>query len=391
MFKFSVFLITIAAALVNTELALGVNMTVTKKTYNFSWKTRDPRPPFNSSNGSTITLRYKGMEFQNGEVVYGGFSGDGNPASSHPSESYSVVSSSVMFFDPADMKKLKSFAIYIPGIQFKPDYNQIFTFYDPPKPPAGIGGVTEYGIIQTSPVPPGRPSWTITGVTAQAPVTEIMPMPMQQKRGAHWSGDKSGNSKLSFDSNTSTLSFSDMVVTPTLKLSDGSESLADPLEGATIRIGTTILLGNETSQGWSLANTIIEYLVSDVPVLTAGLVNGFLFKGGGAEPQFDSELQYDLANISVNNFINSPYLSSLQTYTENGNSSFLSFYSNILASSNNLTTSSLSTGQVSVDGKVPEPSSVIGLLAIGTLGAASTLKRKLKPSKSSEKETTKVG
>ena len=40
---------------------------------------------------------------------------------------------------------------------------------------------------------------------------------------------------------------------------------------------------------------------------------------------------------------------------------------------------------------VPEPSSSLGLLALGTLGAASTLKRKLKPSKSAEKETTKVG
>ena len=39
----------------------------------------------------------------------------------------------------------------------------------------------------------------------------------------------------------------------------------------------------------------------------------------------------------------------------------------------------------------PEPSSTLGFLALGTLGAASTVKRKLKPSKSTEKETTKVG
>jgi uncharacterized membrane-anchored protein len=78
MFKLSVFLITIASALVNTELALGVNMTVTKKTYDFTWATLDPQFPFNSATGS-ITLRYKGMNFQNGEVVYGGVSGDNNP------------------------------------------------------------------------------------------------------------------------------------------------------------------------------------------------------------------------------------------------------------------------------------------------------------------------
>lgn len=40
---------------------------------------------------------------------------------------------------------------------------------------------------------------------------------------------------------------------------------------------------------------------------------------------------------------------------------------------------------------IPEPTSTLSLLALGTLGAASTLKRKLKSSKSSEKETTKVG
>jgi hypothetical protein len=40
---------------------------------------------------------------------------------------------------------------------------------------------------------------------------------------------------------------------------------------------------------------------------------------------------------------------------------------------------------------VPEPSSIIGLAVLSTLGAASTLKRQLKSCKTSEKETTKVG
>ncbi len=39
---------------------------------------------------------------------------------------------------------------------------------------------------------------------------------------------------------------------------------------------------------------------------------------------------------------------------------------------------------------IPEPSSILSLLALGTLGAASTLKRKLKPSKSLEKELEKL-
>lgn len=40
---------------------------------------------------------------------------------------------------------------------------------------------------------------------------------------------------------------------------------------------------------------------------------------------------------------------------------------------------------------VPENSSTLGILALGTLGAVSTLKRKLKTSKSSDKELEKVG
>lgn len=43
------------------------------------------------------------------------------------------------------------------------------------------------------------------------------------------------------------------------------------------------------------------------------------------------------------------------------------------------------------DVSVPEPTSTLSLLALGTLGAGATLKRKLKPSKSTIKETTKVG
>ncbi len=40
---------------------------------------------------------------------------------------------------------------------------------------------------------------------------------------------------------------------------------------------------------------------------------------------------------------------------------------------------------------IPEPSAVLGILVIGGLGFSATLKRKLKSSKSTEKETTKVG
>jgi len=50
----------------------------------------------------------------------------------------------------------------------------------------------------------------------------------------------------------------------------------------------------------------------------------------------------------------------------------------------------LTNAQSDAEVIVPEPTSTLSFLALGTLGAASTLKRKLKSSKSSEKETTKV-
>lgn len=41
--------------------------------------------------------------------------------------------------------------------------------------------------------------------------------------------------------------------------------------------------------------------------------------------------------------------------------------------------------------QVSEPTSTLSILALGTLGVGATLKRKLKPSKFSEKATTKIG
>jgi hypothetical protein len=45
---------------------------------------------------------------------------------------------------------------------------------------------------------------------------------------------------------------------------------------------------------------------------------------------------------------------------------------------------------ISLKKVLPEPNSVLGLLALGALGGGSLLKRKLKSSKSTQKETAKV-
>jgi len=42
-----------------------------------------------------------------------------------------------------------------------------------------------------------------------------------------------------------------------------------------------------------------------------------------------------------------------------------------------------------VSSSIPEPSSILGIIAFGTLGAGAVLKRKIKPSKSTGKELEK--
>ena len=212
----------------------------------------------------------------------------------------------------------------------------------------------------------------------------------RQSRAGHWSGDLSKQAQISFNNNS--LSFSNMSVTPTLKLSNDQPSINDPLEGAEIIIGDTQLLGGDSSNGWFFTSTTFQYVSNGITVLTAEITDPFLFIGGGGSPEFDSELQGSLGNISINNVINSPYLQNLERYTTQGSESLFSFYSDILTETDNLLNNGISQGEVSADGKkVPEPTSTLSLLALGTLGAASTLKRKLKSSQSTEKETTKVG
>ncbi|MDB9388463.1 PEP-CTERM sorting domain-containing protein [Microcystis aeruginosa CS-583] len=81
------------------------------------------------------------------------------------------------------------------------------------------------------------------------------------------------------------------------------------------------------------------------------------------------------------------------SYTFSG----LNFSGSSLQLTLNRRTAWVFASEVTFDGEllgvqpVPEPTSTLSLLALGTLGAASTLKRKLKPSQSTEKETTKVG
>jgi hypothetical protein len=88
-------------------------------------------------------------------------------------------------------------------------------------------------------------------------------------------------------------------------------------------------------------------------------------------------------NLTLQDFVPSPL-------SENRTTS--SSFGFIFANGNFIFGGQEKSRQIPIDPKiVPEPTSTLGFLALGTLGAASTLKRKLKPSKSAEKETTKVG
>ena len=188
------------------------------------------------------------------------------------------------------------------------------------------------------------------------------------------------------------LSFTDILVDTAL-LDGGIPSLEDPILGAEIIIDDTILLGpSSDGEGWFFQDTALQFVVEGVSVLTADLVDAFLFSGGSPKaPMFDSEFQAVLDNIVFNNTINSDYLTDYEVFIDAGGLSHFSFPSNILAATENLTSPGSSEGKAWVDGtEVPEPSLILGLLALGTLGTASTLKDKLKKSKSKERELEKV-
>lgn len=165
------------------------------------------------------------------------------------------------------------------------------------------------------------------------------------------------------------LSFSDILI-DTVLLDGGIPSLGDPLEGGEFLIDNTSLLGFiPDGQGWFFDDTTYQVLVGGIPVLTADVVNNFLYVGGGAHPEYDSEFQGILDNIVINNVINSPYLDALQADIDAGEPRLLSVFSEILSNTQNLTTPGSSEAIVWDDGKkVPEPSSIFSIFAIGGLG-----------------------
>ncbi len=181
------------------------------------------------------------------------------------------------------------------------------------------------------------------------------------------------------------LDFSNLIVTEAL-LNNQIPSIGDPILGGNILVGSTSLLIEDPGNGWFFSDSTYQILVGGIPVLTADLVDNFLFTGGGSMPDFDSEFQGTIQNIEINNSINSPYLESLQVQIDSPQ--FLSVFSNILAETDNLAMPGFAeTVTMAGFSSVPEPSSILSFLSLGTLGAALILKSTLKTSK---KDKTKI-
>ena len=145
--------------------------------------------------------------------------------------------------------------------------------------------------------------------------------------------------------------------------------------------------------GWENRNPVITFNFADTVRINSVTVhvsdsNGL---GGVFVPQSI------LLSMGSSNYdsgtLTDPPSAAPTSYTFSG----LNFSGSSLQLTLNRRTAWVFASEVTFDGEllgvqpVPEPTSTLGFLALGTLGAVSTLQRKLKSSQSTEKETTKVG
>ena len=160
------------------------------------------------------------------------------------------------------------------------------------------------------------------------------------------------------------------------------ETPADPL-GQSHRVGlwssTGTLVGSATIQTNSPLTGSFRYAAITPVALTSGLT---YFLGSEVYDPFS-----DRYTSGASSIVTAPEITFLGT-ARNDSAGGFSFPSNT-GSDNGRFGPNFQFQVISTS--VPEPTSTLGFLALGTLGAASTLKRKLKPSQSTEKETTKVG
>lgn len=186
--------------------------------------------------------------------------------------------------------------------------------------------------------------------------------------------------QIDFDAITNNLSFSDIII-DSVFLNGDIPTFTDSILGGKINISdSSLLFPDSQSKGWFFEDTTYEITVDGTTVLTADLVNPFLFDEKvvfSSEVQnipknlvFDSEIQSLLDNIVINNAINSPYLDELQASIDNGEERFISIFSNVVSETNMFTATGVTKGIVWDDGRVktPEPSAALGLFSVCCIG-----------------------
>ena len=154
---------------------------------------------------------------------------------------------------------------------------------------------------------------------------------------------------------------------------------------------------NGTPNPFTNVNLILTVNGNPFPVLNAADTSNISGTGQFLVNATSSTLTFNTANADGSNpanlaFVNSStgFVGPLYGIGYDGNPGFeiaINTSPNVAAS----VALSVTFGTVQQVQQVPEPASLFGLGVLSTLGAASTLKRKLKPSQSIEKETTKVG
>lgn len=199
----------------------------------------------------------------------------------------------------------------------------------------------------------------------------------------------------------------------------GFDSTTGKLSFADVTFNFANLVGNETFDPMFVSDPIIGATMSVTDLTLSGPIgNGFLFKNGILTISKNGQnfLTADIPSLLIDDEALSPFgnniFGGLEITDFNLSSQFIQDYISFIADNpqfppelfgrtsipvtnlirnNQSFESTLELQSIAASTKVPEPTSTLSFLALGTLGAASTLKRQIKSSKPSEKETTKVG
>ena len=198
-----------------------------------------------------------------------------------------------------------------------------------------------------------------------------------------------------YDANTNLLTFKDNLLLASnpdvsiVRTPGGTylstPGLTEPLVGATYQIQPLQFLGEDNNGCYRFSDSSFSIFNSDGVFIQGRLTNtGFCTDTFNFTSNAILEpLSNPLFSPFIERWIADPF-PLLQLLSPEGTNALLGITGDFSVSG------SSPIDAINLIPKTPESSNILGLFAIGVVGAASTLKRKLKPSKSTEKETTKV-